>query len=90
MILHDFRCRDCDLVREHFVGRGVETYPCECGGIADRVILQAPKPDWLGLAQGDSASPEAIDKFDKMHRKQAAKESKALEEHGDYGPRPGA
>ena len=91
MPLHDFRCRRCKHVHEHMVDAGTTSMPCtECLGTAERVFLVAPKPDWLGLAQGDSASPEAIDKFDKMHKQQAEKESKAQAEHGDYGPRPGA
>lgn len=91
MIIHDFRCRRCAHVEEHFVKSDVECMPCtQCLGTAERVILKAPAPDWLSLAQGDSASPEAIDKFDRMHRQQKAKEEKTKSEHGDYGPRPGA
>lgn len=88
-ILHDYRC-SCGKVSEHFVRPEETQVLCECGQMADRVILKAPSPDWLSLAQGDSASPEAIDKFEKMHKKQAAKENESLDNHGDYGPRPGA
>lgn len=91
MILHDFRCRRCHKTEEHFVRSDEEAVQCpHCTGTAERVILKAPAPDWLRLAQGDSASPEAIDKFDRMHRQQKAKEEKTKAEHGDYGPRPGA
>jgi hypothetical protein len=31
---------------------------------------------------GDSASPEAINYFDRMHKKQREKEEKAIAEHG--------
>ena len=91
MPLYDYRCRACRSVEEHFVPSGTETALCaECGGTADKVFLEVAKPHWLALAQGDSASPEAVDKFERMHKEQAAKESKSLSEHGDYGPRPGA
>jgi hypothetical protein len=39
---------------------------------------------------GASASPEAIKKFDKMHRERAEREQKVKREHGDYGKAPGA
>jgi hypothetical protein len=39
---------------------------------------------------GVGASPEAIKKFDKMHREKAAKEAKTFKEHGDYGKAPGS
>jgi len=39
---------------------------------------------------GESASPEAIARFDTMHKKQKAKEEKTYADHGDYGPAPGA
>jgi len=91
MPLHDFRCRTCGHVQEHRVEAGTTELPCpRCTATADRVFLVAPKPDWLGLAQGDSASPEAVDRFERMHKQQAEKESKSFKEHGDYGPRPGS
>ena len=91
MPLHDYKCRRCGQVEEHFVPAGTASQPCNnCLGTAELVFLTTAKPLWSALAQGDSASPEAVDKFEKMHKQQAAKESKSLEEHGDYGPRPGA
>lgn len=91
MPLYDYRCRTCGAVEEHFVPSGTDLLPCgECGDPADRVYLEVAKPNWMALAQGNSASPEAVDKFEKMHKQQAAKEKATLQEHGDYGPRPGA
>lgn len=91
MILHDYRCRRCGHTEEHAVKPHETALPCtKCLGTAERVYLKAPSPDWLSLAQGENASPEAIDKFDRMHRQQTAKEEKSKREHGDYGPRPGA
>lgn len=91
MPLHDYRCRRCAKVEEHFVQIGTQSVDCpHCLGTAELVFLKVAKPDWLSLAQGESASPEAIDKFEKMHKQQAAKESKSLKEHGDYGHAPGS
>lgn len=39
---------------------------------------------------GEGASPEAIRKFDKMRREQKDKETKTMQEHGDYGKSPGS
>lgn len=93
MILHDFRCRRCGVTEEHGVDGAARITQVQCPhclGTAERVFLKAPSPDWLSLAQGESASPEAIDKFDRMHRQQKEKEERCMQEHGDYGPRPGA
>ena len=89
MILHDFECTSCGKVTEHLTTAGASHQPCECGGTAVKVILSAAKPHWSSLAMGDSASPEAIDRFERLHKQQRAKEAKAEENHGDYGPAPG-
>ena len=91
MILHDFRCEDCGSVQEHYCHSDDRLAVCDaCHGVSHRVILQAAKPHWSSLAQGDSASPEAISRFERMHKKQKAKEDKTYAEHGDYGNAPGA
>lgn len=90
-ILHDFKCGQCDTVRERYVDSSQDTAICsECGGIAHRVFLTPPKLDWSGIGAQASASPEFVDKFEKVHKQQKAIEDKAMAEHGDYGPRPGA
>lgn len=45
--------------------------------------LTAPKLDWSGMAQGENAGPEFIDRFEKSHRKRAEQERKHQQEHGD-------
>lgn len=91
MPLHDFECAKCGSVKEHFVYGNVQQVDClDCGGIAKKVFLVVAKPHWAALAQGDSASPEAIARFDRVHRQQKDKEDRSMREHGDYGPRPGA
>jgi len=91
MILHDFRCEECGSVEEHYCRVEDRMSICsECHGVSHRVILQTAKPHWSSLAMGESASPEAIARFDTMHKKQKAKEEKTYADHGDYGPAPGA
>lgn len=90
MPLHDYRCLRCGQTAEHFVPMGTQSVDCpNCLGTAELVFLKVAKPDWLSLAQGSSASPEAIDRFEKMHKQQTAKEQKSLKDHGDYGTTPG-
>jgi hypothetical protein len=38
------------------------------------------------MAQGHNAGPEFVDRFEKIHRKEKARQEKTLREHGDYGP----
>jgi|TARA_S200002703_G_C3703566_1_gene216099 hypothetical protein len=91
MILHDFRCEECGTVEEHMCSADDIMSVCDtCGAVSHRVFKQLAKPHWLALAQGASASPEAIDRFERMHKQQKAKEDKTYAEHGDYGNAPGA
>ncbi|MDB2363024.1 zinc ribbon domain-containing protein [Candidatus Pelagibacter bacterium] len=91
MILHDYRCLECGLTQEHFVKKEERIVSCKkCKGAANRITLKAPNPDWTGLAMGDSASPEAIERFARVRKQQKDKEEKSYKENGDYGPRPGA
>jgi len=86
MPLHDFRC-PYGHVTEHFVKAGTKIVQCgDCLAQAKLVFLTSPKPLWMELAMGENASPEAIDKFEKMHKQKADKEAKIKKEHGDYGP----
>jgi hypothetical protein len=90
MILHDFRCVECRHTEEHFVSSDTQSVACErCGGHAGKIFLELAKPHWAALAQGDNASPEAINRFERIHKQQTAKENKSYKEHGDYGPAPG-
>jgi len=38
------------------------------------------------MAQGESAGPEFIDRFEKIHNKETERQQKCLQDHGDYGP----
>lgn len=89
MILQDFRCPE-GHVTEHRVTSDTLSMPCDCGATAQRVFLTAPKLDYGHMAQGESAPTTAIDKFEKMHKQQRAKEERHFARNGDYGPAPGA
>lgn len=91
MILYDFKCPECAQIFEELVKAGVNTAPCpECKATACKVMLKPPRIDWMGMGSQASASPEFIDRFEKVHKQQARIEEAREREHGDYGPRPGA
>lgn len=92
MPIHDFRCANGHIT-EQLVKSDVTRIQCPVcatGTLANRVFLTAPRVDWLALGASRHASPEAVERWDRMHKEQKAKEEKSFEEHGDYGPRPGA
>lgn len=91
MILFDFKCPNCTLEFEELVKSDVYQIPCpNCQANAKRAILRPPRVDMLGMGASGSASPESIAYFDRVHRQQAKIEKKRMEDHGDYGPRPGS
>jgi putative FmdB family regulatory protein len=91
MILFDFKCSECDHTFEELVKSATRQIPCPlCEGTAYRVLLRPPRIDWLSMGAQRNASPEAIDRWERLHREQAIIEQKAEQDHGDYGPRPGA
>lgn len=90
MPLFDFRCA-AGHVTEALAHSSCDSISCEeCGELAHKVLLRPPKIGWLQMGYQRDASPEAISRFDKMHRKQKAKDEKCYAEHGDYGPVPGS
>lgn len=93
MPLHDFRCSACDHVHEELVKHDVKSYDCpKCGNESKRVFLKLAKPNYLAMGAQENVSPEFQERFDKMHRKQAAKEAAFEKEHGEgqyYNRAPG-
>lgn len=91
--IHDFRCKECAHVDTKLVQSGIRTIECsECGNESTLVFLTPPKLDWLGMGSQKNVSPEFQEKFDKMHRKQRAKEEAFEKEHGEgeyYNRTPG-
>jgi hypothetical protein len=89
LILFDFDCAAHGRFEE-LVKPDVMQAPCPvCVQNAPRQI-SAPRIDHYRMALSDSASPESIAKFDRMHRERKAKEDKAEAAHGDYGHAAGA
>ena len=86
MIVHDHRCAN-GHVSEHYVRVGGTSVQCpKCQKPAKRVYLKPPNLDWSGMAQGESAGPEFIDRWARVHKEETEKQEKILKEHGDYGP----
>lgn len=91
LMFYDFHCTDCDLVFEEFTNTKTFSVECpECKATARR-ILSAVRIDKSRIAcSGDSASPESIRHFDRVHKQRKAIEDKTFREHGDYGKAPGS
>lgn len=91
LMFFDFSCTNCNLITEAFVNTSKKRIECpECQGIAKR-ILSAVRIDKSRIAcSGDSASPESIRHFDRVHKQRKAIEERNMREHGDYGKAPGS
>lgn len=88
---YDFSCTDCNRISEAFTNTTETSIECpHCSGIAGR-ILSPVRIDKSRIAcSGDSASPESIRHFDRVHRQRKALEEKTFKEHGDYGKAAGS
>jgi putative FmdB family regulatory protein len=92
MATYEYTCPNCGHEFERWCTiseRKNQNCP-ECDNIGRQVVRTPAQPHWTSLAMGDSASPEAIKRFDKMRREQKDKETKSMSEHGDYGRSPGS
>ena len=84
MPLHDFRCQTCDHVHTELVKWVVKTHTCpECENESKRVFLKLAKPNYLAMGAQANAGPEFVDRFERMHKKQAEKEKAFEKEHGE-------
>jgi len=89
LILHRFRCTDCSETADELVKPDVKHIVCPgCGSPARRIITPV-RLDYQGLAMHDGMET-AIGHFDRVHREQREIERRRMQEHGDYGPAPGA
>ena len=86
MIVHDYSC-GAGHVSEHYVSRGTKIVSCPvCQSPAHLVFLSAPRLDWAGMAQGENAGPEFVDRFERIHKKEQARHAKYRAEHDDNMP----
>lgn len=85
MPIYDFLCKHCGVATERFTSMDTESMKCEtCGNLADKAVLTPPKINWSAMGAQKNASPEFIDKFERMHKQQKERETKFMKEHGDY------
>lgn len=91
LMFYDFHCTACDLTFEEFTNTTEHSVECpECKATAQR-ILSAVRIDKSRIAcSGDSASPESIRHFDRVHKQRKAIEDRTFKEHGDYGKAAGS
>jgi len=91
MPTYEYTCPKCGHETEIFCKLSERLdQKCECGNTLEQRVRTPAQPHWSSLAMGEGASPEAIKKFDKMHRERAEREAKTKREHGDYGKAPGS
>lgn len=84
LILYDFQCPQCGTFEE-LAKSDIHSVPCpQCKSPSQRLISPV-RIGLLAMATSDSASPESINYFEKVHRQRRAIEEKSLREHGDYG-----
>lgn len=90
-MFYDFSCTNCNRVTEAFVNTSIRSIECPgCSATAER-ILSAVRIDKSRIAcSGDSASPESIRHFDRVHKQRKAIEERTFKEHGDYGKAAGS
>jgi putative FmdB family regulatory protein len=84
MPTYEYTCPACGEECERFLPlRDRENQECaSCGSRLTQQVRTPPQPNWPALARGESASPEAIARFDRNHKKKAEQENKAIAEHG--------
>jgi len=86
----DWRCPEGHVHEARASGDTKEVDCPECGQAATKIFLTPPKVGWLAMGASASASPEAIIKFDRMHRERKAQEQKYQQDHGDDPPMAGS
>ena len=84
MPTYEYTCLACDIESEVICKMAErQNQQCStCGGSLTQEVRTPAQPHWSSLAMGDSASPEAINKFDRMHRQKADQETAKIAEHG--------
>lgn len=92
MPTYEYKCPNCGHEDDIWttVSKRKDQVCSECGNATTQVVRTPAQPHWTSLAMGESASPEAVKKFEKMRREQRQKEEKSYSNHGDYGKSPGS
>jgi len=78
MPIYEYRCTECDTEYEELVKMDSPYVPpCPfCDGKSRKVVLHAPKIDWGAMGAQKNAGPEFIDRFEKVHKEERAREEK--------------
>ena len=75
MPIKEFACTECSHEHEELVKVDVRSATCpECGANSIQEIRTAPKIDWGAMGAQKNVSPEFIDRFERVHKAEAAKE----------------
>lgn len=91
LIMYDFSCYHCKRLFEDLVPSDSRVADCPyCGSHAGIRQISPVRINKLDMAMSESASPESLNYFDKVHRERKAIEDKKYHEHGDYGSAAGA
>ncbi len=76
-MLYDFRCNECEHAHEATVKMGTTTHDCpQCGATSHQIHLKPPSIDWGAMGAQKNAGPEFIDRFERVHKEEAAREKK--------------
>ena len=66
-MMRDFNCFDCGKTQERYIDSSVTQIPCECGGIAERLVGM-PR---VSLGGTDPGFPGAYDKWARVREENA-------------------
>lgn len=90
LILFQFACTECGLSFEELTKPVDYWSKCtQCGANAQREIMPV-RIYHTAMAASESASPETLRHFDRVHNQRKAIEEKRFRDHGDYGKPAGA
>lgn len=79
------KCETCGLVETHMIQNGQNTGACTregCAGVMHVLIEGTPYIPTANLAMGDSATPDAIDRWQKQRADKQKIEERKIKEHG--------
>lgn len=84
MPIFEFRCEACSH-RYDYLGKWDDATSCpECQSEDTTKLMSAPRIPVSALARGESATPDSIDRWQKMREQKMAIEQRKLADHGTY------